>query len=100
MSKPFAQHLAEDRRRAILCILEGSAEYRANVYILQRVLVDVGHSTSFDGINTDLAWLAEQGLLELETVGGVSIPQLLARGIDVACGRAVVPGVARPMPGD
>lgn len=98
MSKSFAQHLAADRRLAILRILEDSAEYRANVYILQRVLADVGHSVSLDTINTDLAWLAEQGLLELETVGGVNIPQLLARGIDVAGGRAIVPGVARPMP--
>lgn len=97
MSK-LAKLVAEDRRLAILRILEGSAEYRANLYIIQRVLADIGHSTSLDTVNTDLAWLAEQGMLELETVGGVNIPQLLARGLDVACGRAIVPGVARPMP--
>lgn len=96
--KSFAAHVAEDRRLAILRILEGSAEYRANLYLVQRLLADIGHSASLDTINTDLAWLAEQGLLELETVGGVSLPQLLARGLDVACGRATVPGVARPMP--
>lgn len=96
--KSFAVHVAEDRRLAILRILEGSAEYRANLYLVQRMLADIGHSASLDTINTDLAWLAEQGLLELETVGGVSLPQLLARGLDVACGRAIVPGVARPMP--
>lgn len=96
--KSFANHVAADRRLAILRILEGSAEYRANLYIIQRVLADIGHSTSLDTVNTDLAWLAEQGMLELETVGGVNIPQLLARGLDVACGRAIVPGVARPMP--
>ena len=98
MAKSFSQIVAEDRRLAILRILEGSAEYRANLYLLQRMLAEQGHSTSLDTINTDLAWLAEQGLLELETVGGVGIPQLVARGIDVACGRATVPGVARPMP--
>lgn len=96
--KSFANHIAADRRLAILRILEGSAEYRANLYLIQRLLADIGHSASLDTINTDLAWLAEQGLLELETVGGVNIPQLIARGLDVACGRAVVPGVARPMP--
>lgn len=97
MSK-LAKLVSEDRRLAVLRILEGSAEYRANLYLLQRMLADLGHSTSLDTINTDLAWLAEQGLLELETVGGVGIPQLVARGLDVACGRAIVPGVARPMP--
>lgn len=96
--KSFSAHVAADRRLAILRILEGSAEYRANLYLVQRLLAETGHSASLDTISTDLAWLAEQGLLELDTVGGVSIPQLLSRGVDVACGRAIVPGVARPMP--
>lgn len=96
--KSFAAHVSADRRLAILRILEGSAEYRANLYLIQRLLADIGHSAALDTINTDLAWLAEQGLLELETVGGVGIPQLIARGLDVACGRASQPGVARPMP--
>lgn len=97
MSK-LAKLVSEDRRLAILRILEGSPEYRANVYLVQRMLGEIGHAASLDTINTDLAWLTEQGLLELETVGGVGIPQLIARGLDVACGRAIVPGVARPMP--
>jgi hypothetical protein len=97
MSK-LAQLVSEDRRLAILRILEGSAEYRANLFLIQRMLASIGHSASMDTINTDLAWLAEQGLLALETVGGVGIPQLLSRGLDVACGRANSPGVARPMP--
>lgn len=97
MSK-LSDMVREDRRLAILRILEESAEYRSNLFLLQRMLAILGHPVSQDGINTDLAWLAEQGLLVLETVGGVGIPQLLARGLDVACGRAIVPGVARPMP--
>lgn len=97
MSK-LSELVREDRRLAILRILEGSAEYRANLFLIQRMLASLGHSASADTINTDLAWLAEQGLLVLETVGGVGIPQLLSRGLDAACGRAIVPGVARPMP--
>jgi hypothetical protein len=97
MSK-LAKLVSEDRRLAILRILEGSSEYRANLYLIQRMLASFGHSASLDALKTDLAWLAEQGLIELGAVGGVEIPQLLARGVDVACGRAIVPGVARPMP--
>lgn len=97
MSK-LAKLVAEDRRLAILRILEGSPEYRANLYLIQRMLAEIGHSASLDTINIDFDWLAEQGLIELEKVGGVGIPQLIARGLDVACGRAVVTGVARPMP--
>lgn len=95
---PLTKLVTEDRRLAILHILEESAEYRSNLFLIQRMLHVLGHPVSQDAINTDLAWLAEQGLLELETVGGVVIPQLLSRGLDVANGRAVVPGVARPMP--
>lgn len=96
--KSFAAHIAADRRLAILRFLEESPEYRANLYLIQRLLGEIGHAASLDSINADLAWLAEQGLIELETVGGVGIPQLILRGLDVACGRAIVPGVARPMP--
>lgn len=98
MAKSFAQVATEDRRLAVLRILEGSPEYRANVYLIQKMLAGFGHAPSLDQLNGDLAWLAEQGLLELEKVGEVALPQLLARGLDVACGRAIVPGVARPMP--
>lgn len=94
----FADHVAADRRLAVLRILEGSPEYRANAYLIQKMLAGFGHAPSLDLLGGDLAWLAEQGLLELEKVGEVPIPQLLARGIDAACGRAVIPGVARPMP--
>ena len=94
----YSQHVVEDRRLAILRILEGSPEYRANLYLIQRMLASFGHSASLDALKTDLAWLAEQGLIEIDSVGNVEIPQILARGLDVACGRATVPGVARPMP--
>jgi hypothetical protein len=96
--KSFAAHVAADRRLAILRILEGSAEYRANLYLVQRLLTETGHAAGVDTLKADLAWLAEQGMLELDEVGGVPIPQLIARGADVACGRSVVPGIARPMP--
>ena len=96
--KSFADHVAADRRLAILRILEGSPEYRANAYLIQRMMQGFGHAPSLDQLAGDLAWLAEQGLLEVQTVGAVQIPQLIARGVDVACGRAIVPGVARPMP--
>lgn len=97
MSK-LANLVSEDRRLVILRILAESPGYRANLYLVQRMLTGFGHSASLDALKTDLAWLAEQGLIELDAVGGVDIPQILARGVDVACGRAIVPGVARPMP--
>lgn len=95
----FAEHLAADRRLLILKLLEQAPDYRGNAYLLQSALPEFGHAVGLDRLHTDLAWLAEQGLLVVSTVGGVTLAQLTARGADVATGRSVVPGVKRPAPG-
>ena len=54
---------------------------------------------SRDDVLTDLAWLRDQALVRLiETVPGVQVAELSARGMDVARGMAIVPGVSRPSP--
>lgn len=98
MTLNFETHLAADRRRAILATLKGSVGYAANEYIVEAVLTDLGHEISNDKLQTELAWLAEQGLVELQSVGGVTIAKLTQRGLDVARGRARVPGVDLPKP--
>lgn len=95
----FAEHIAADRRLVTLRLLEQAPDYRGNAMLLQRALEGFGHAVGMDRLTTDLAWLAEQGLLELDTVGGVALARLTQRGADVAAGRARVPGVARPAPG-
>lgn len=95
----FAEHLAADRRLVILRLLEEAPDYRGNAYLLQSALPDFGHSVGLDRLQTDLAWLAEQGLATLALVAGVTIAQLTPRGADVAHGRVTVPGVKRPLPG-
>ena len=98
MTHSFERHLSEDRRLSILILLAASAGYRANVYTIEAVLADMGHAVSNDRVLNDLAWLAEQGLLATSQVGGVTIGTINTRGVDVARGRAVVPGVKRPQP--
>lgn len=95
----FAEHLAADRRLIILRLLEQAPDYRGNAYLLQSALPDFGHSVGLDRLQTDLAWLAEQGLVTVTSVAGVTLAQLMPRGADVAYGRATVPGVKRPLPG-
>jgi hypothetical protein len=92
----FANHLAEDRRLVILRVLLESAGYTANEYLLHSMVERLGHMVSTDRIRTDLTWLKEQDLLAVDDVAGVLIAKLVARGEDVARGRAVVPGVKRP----
>jgi len=95
MSK-FADYLREDQRLVILRVLIDMPSYRSNSSILYNVLDQFGHSPSRDQVKGELAWLAEQGLVEVEDVSGLLVATLTARGQDVAKGRVMVPGVKRP----
>ena len=95
----FSEHVTADRRLVVLRLLEQAPDYRGNAFLLQRALDGFGHAVGMDRLGTDLAWLAEQDLVKVEQVGGVSFAGLSLGGLDVAKGRATVPGVARPAPG-
>jgi len=75
--------------------------YTINEGVLSTALRPFGHDVSRDAMRTQLAWLSEQGLLKISTVddaGSLQVAKITARGVDVAAGRAVVPGVRRPDP--
>lgn len=95
----YADMETQDRRLVLLRGLENAAQYRANAYLLRRYAEAVGHVVSTDRLASDLAWLKEQGLVTLQTVEDVTVATLTERGLDVATGRAEVPGVQRPRPG-
>ncbi|PWG62845.1 VpaChn25_0724 family phage protein [Spiribacter halobius] len=95
----FSEHAARDQRLVILQALEEDAGYSHNEHVLRSVLRAFGHAVSRDALRSQLAWLAEQGLIELEESSGVQVASLTPRGEDVATGAARVPGVARPRPG-
>lgn len=99
-AKPYAQAVIEDRRLRLLQVLRESAGYQAAAPLLQQVLPGMGHAVGLDRVNTDLAWLAEQGLVTLDTAGGLRLAMLTQSGEDVARGLSEVPGVARPRPGE
>ncbi len=92
----LAAILAEDRRLAILRLLDGEGG-AVNESVMQTALDALGHPVSRDVVRGEFAWLAEQGLVEVETVADhVQVARLTGRGEDVAGGRARVPGVKRP----
>lgn len=96
----FQSAVTEDRRLSLLLVLTETPGYTANAYLLRDAVSNVfGHVASVDQVRTDLAWLAEQGLVTAKTSGDVTMATLTTRGADVAAGRAVQPGVKRPMPG-
>lgn len=93
----FSEHLAADERLVILRLLAEANSYKANSSVLTLRMDYLGHAVSRDVVRTHVAWLAELGLVNTdEPIAGVVVATLTPRGADVAAGRAVVPGVARP----
>lgn len=96
----FQQHVQEHRRLVTLRLLSEANGYDLNSVMLLDGLALYGIRPSRDQLHSDLAWLEEQGLVTNRTVGSVVVAKLTTRGSDVASGRAHVPGVKRPGPGE
>lgn len=98
MSTAYRDRVAEDLRLAILQIVDGAGG-ATNYRILHAELPGVGHIVGADRLRTELAWLSEQGLMDLGgTDSAFTVATLIERGIDAAHGRITVPGVRRPAP--
>jgi DNA-binding transcriptional ArsR family regulator len=97
--KSFADVMREDRRLLILRLLDQSTGFTASEYVLSPAMQQLGHMISSDVLRADLAWLAEQGLVEVSEVQGVHIANARQRGLEAARGLTTVPGVKRPVPG-
>ena len=95
----YSQFMAEHVRIAILQQAATSPAYRTNSDMLFVILSGMGLSATRDQLRTQLAWLTEQGLVTTnEAMAGLVVGTLTERGLDVAEGRATVPGVRRPGP--
>ena len=97
--RTFAELQAENRRCAFLRFLAEDADYAMNTRLLQSALAAVGHGVSRDRVTGAAAWREELGLVACEDLGGIIVVKFTQRGLDVAEGRAIVPGVKRPGPG-
>ncbi len=95
----YDELLIADLRLTILEILQAAPEYAINDYVLDSALAQLRLGVTTDQLHTELAWLAEQGLVKLEyvSVPGMTVQtvQLTRRGEDAALGRARIPGIAR-----
>ena len=98
MSAAIAGVGDEYRRLVILQRLDDEPRRTANEILIAMLLRRLGVGASEDRLRTDLVWLAEQGAVRVEDVGGVLIATLTARGSEAARGETRIPGVARPGP--
>jgi len=92
----YSEHFAGHARIAILQLLAGQQELRLNTRLLMEAFDVMDLPVTRDGLRTQLAWLAEQGLVTVASLDSMTIARLTDRGLDVAQGRARVPGVAKP----
>ncbi len=94
----YAETFARDLRLAILRSLDELPPGVCSDSFLIKRLRMIYHPATRDQVDGAVVWLAEQGLLRLEITPGVA-PKglvLLERGSEVACGRAMHPGVDSP----
>ena len=92
----YEQTLMKHRRLTILKFLADSPEYTSNGSILYQVCNRFGVTSTADQIAGELAWLREQGMVDLEEHGSVVVVEATQRGVDIAAGRARHDGVQRP----
>ncbi|MFN3938719.1 MAG: hypothetical protein ACK4KW_14215 [Gemmobacter sp.] len=90
--------LRRHRRLAILRHLRECAGYTANGSILYDVLNGVGVTSTHDQLTTELVWLRDQGMVEIEDLGFALLATATTRGIEIAAGLASHPDVQRPRP--
>lgn len=90
--------MTEHQRLAILRLLAEDSGYGLNESILNDGVNALGLNISRDGLRTQLAWLNEQGLIQLDKVGSLQVAKLTERGLDAANGRARIPGIKRRTP--
>lgn len=94
----YDAHISEHLRITLLRVLAGAPQYRANDSVLTDAARMRGLGVARDRVRTELAWLAEQGLVSLEPMESLTVATITQRGQDVAEGHATVPGVKRPGP--
>lgn len=96
----YREHFAEHLRLTILRLLAEMPSFSANSSVITDAAHEMGLVATRDIVRTELAWLAEQGLISTrEPAPGLVVATTTERGLDVAAGRAIVPGVQRPGPG-
>lgn len=95
----YSETLREHARIAILRFLEDAPKYTSNASMLSSQLPAVGIAYSRDQVETELSWLAEQGLVEVEGNGGFIVVTATVRGVEIAQGIARHPKIQRPRPG-
>jgi hypothetical protein len=83
-------------RLHLLRILAAAPGYSANHVLLADVVRSLGIAATRDQVLSELQWLGDQGLLILDRLDPLTVATAGERGLDIAAGRALLPGVEPP----
>ena len=99
MIKGLQDRFNEQQRVLILQLLNEDNYCQLNNQMLQKGLEMFGHNVSLDKVNTEVAWLEEQGCVTTQEMGSMILVSLTTKGVDVAMSRSHIPGIDRPVKG-
>lgn len=93
----FGQLRNADMRLAILQILDKDSGEQNDIYLCME-LARVGHAPGLQELRDEIAWLAEERCVRLESRTNGMRVSITTKGADAARGRISVPGILRPDP--
>lgn len=95
----YQDKMREAWRLELLKLLNSLPSYKAGQYFLYQCMTTGDlPPPSADQVETELHWMKDQGYVELSAVADMQEAKITQRGIDIAEGRAIAPGVARVRP--
>jgi hypothetical protein len=98
VSHPAEEIVREQRALAILRLLQRQPGYTSNERVLGVYLDSLGLMTSRANLRQTMEALETSGFLRIEKVDALMVLSLTDSGDDVATGREIVDGIARPEP--
>ncbi|XPV77672.1 MAG: ArsR family transcriptional regulator [Desulfovibrio sp.] len=91
----YSKTVTEHMRLTIVRLLAEAQAYTLNESLLVDLVGEYGFNPSRDRLRTELAWLEEQDLIQVDGEK-CKVARLRSRGLDVAKCRVTVPGVKKP----
>lgn len=92
LGKHWRQHL----RLSLLIVLARSPGYATNDSVLCDAIPLAGFRATRDQVRGEIAWLQEQGLVEVEALDDLLVVTAKRRGVEIATGLATHPEIKRP----
>lgn len=94
----FTAHWRKHLRITVLRLLAEAPGYSLNESLLHGHLPRLAFNCTRDQVRSEINWLAQQGLVHVDDVGGLLVASLSPDGLDIAEGRGTHPDVQRPSP--